>query len=261
MKTKIFLFIVVLSVFFGCTKNSQKIVTHNFPKQQWIGGISGIFSGMKLHLNNYTSVRKQYEQDDNFAFENPKSSSLSIPTLSNVPWAFDVPVTRQDPYSIYINDVNSARFITDAYNGDAYITVAFESDGTEIIGDCVNNIACICGTPQLDLSNIIALIPLTFAPKDGSVSIAAGNVTFTADEVETGPCVNNVCAFLCDILAPNRNSDMQKAIEQFIEDFIDQNSGLISTPFIQYLKTLGVTGSIVSIQIASNGDLTVEDKE
>jgi hypothetical protein len=54
---------------------------------------------------------------------------------------------------------------------------------------------------------------------------------------------------------------MQTAIEKFIEDFVDQNSGLISPPFTQYLKTLGVSGPIVSIQIQSNGDLKVVDKE
>ena len=261
MKTLIFLLVVVSFFFSGCQKNSTKFVTHVFPKQQWIGGLSGIFNGMKLHLNNYTSTKYQYEQDDNYAYDNPTSSSLLIPTLSNVPWTFDVPVTRQDPYSIYINDVNSTRFKTDAYDGDAYITISFESDGTEIIGDCVNNVACICGSPSLDMSNIMTVIPLTFAPANGSLSIAAGDVSFTADVSETGPCVNNVCAFFCDILAPNRNSDMQTAIAKFIEDFVDQNSGLISTPFVQYLKTLGVNGPIIAIEIKSNGDLSVEDKE
>jgi len=122
--------------------------------------------------------------------------------------------------------------MSDAYNGDAYITIAFESDGTEIIGDCVNNIACICGSRRLDLSNTNAVIPLTFAPgNDGGVSIASADVSFNATMAESGPCVNNACAFLCDILEPNRKSDMQTSIEKFIEDFVDQNSGLISAPF------------------------------
>ena len=78
---------------------------------------------------------------------------------------------------------------------------------------------------------------------------------------ESGPCVNNACAFLCDILAPNRKSDMQTAIEKFMEDYVDSNSGLISPLFTQYLKTLGVSGPIISIQIQTNGDLNVVDKE
>ena len=262
MKKIILLLAAVSCSFWSCKKNQPNFVTHVFPKQQWIGGLIGIFSGMKLHLNNYTSAAHQYEQDDNYAYEDPKSSSLLIPSLSNVPWAFDVPVTRQDPYSIYIDDVNSTRLAADAHDGEAFITINFESDGTEIIGDCVNNVSCICGSPRMDLTNIITLVPLTFAPaSDGSASVSAGDVSFTSDISETGPCVNNACAFLCGILAPNRQSDMQKAIQKFIEDFVDQNSALISSPFTQYLKTLGVSGPIVAIQIKTNGDLSVEDKE
>lgn len=261
MKKLFFLVIIVCYAFPLCQKNSSNFVTHNFPKQQWIGGLSYLFNGMKLHLNNFTPTKYQYETDDNYAYENPTSSSLTIPSMSTVPWTFDSPVTRQDPYSIYINDVNSSGFTTDAYNGDAYVTVAFESDGTEILGDCVNNIVCVCGSPRLDLSNTTAVIPLTFSPKDGAVIINAGDVSFTASIAETGPCVNNACAFLCDIFEPNRKSDMQTAIETFIEDFVDNNSALISGPFTQYLKTLGVSGTIISIQIQSNGDMKVVDKE
>jgi hypothetical protein len=181
--------------------------------------------------------------------------------VSSVPLQFDLPVTRQDPYSIYINDVNSSRLATDAYDGKAYLTISFESDGTEIIGNCVNNIACICGSPMLDLANTTAVIPLTFWPKDGGVSIESGDVSFNATMAESGPCVNNACAFLCDILAPNRKSDMQTAIEKFMEDYVDNYSGTISPLFTQYLKTLGVSGPIISIQIQTNGDLNVVDKE
>jgi hypothetical protein len=261
MKKLVFLLISICCFYFNCQKKSANFVTHNFSKQQWIGGLTNIFSGLKLHLNNFTSIKHQYEQADEFAYENPSSSSLSVPSVSSVPLTFDSPVTRQDPYSIYLNDVNSSGFATDAYNGDAYVTISFESDGTEIIGDCVNNIACICGSPRLDLSNITTVIPLTFWPKDGGVNIEAGDVSFHATIAESGPCVNNACAFLCDIFAPNRKSDMQTAIEQYMEDYVDGNSGLISPLFTQYLKTLGVSGPIISIQIQSNGDLKVVDKE
>src|SRR3954469_22346924 len=229
MKRVSILLVTVLSFLYGCQKDT-KITSHVFPKQQWIGGLSSIFVGMKLHLNNYTGTKHQWVQDDNFAYDYPKSSSLSIPSVSSVPWPFDVPVTRQEPYSIYLNDINSARFTTDAHDGSAFISVSFESDGVEIIGDCVNNLICICGSPTLNLGNIVTLIPLAFAPKDGSVSISSGNVSFTSTVTESGPCSNNACAFFCDLLVPNRNSDMQKAIQKFIEDFIDQNSGLLSTP-------------------------------
>ncbi|MFL5740842.1 MAG: hypothetical protein ACJ75B_11535 [Flavisolibacter sp.] len=260
MKKTFILLITVFSLVYGCKKDT-KLVTRVFPKQQWIGGLSSIFTGMKLHLNNYTPIKHNYEQDDNYAYDNPNSSSLSIPSLGIVPWAFDVPVTRNNPYSIYLNDINSTRFTTDAHDGYAYITINFESDGTEIIGDCVNNIICVCGSPKMDLGNIVTSIPLAFVPKDGAASVGSGDVSFSSDVAETGPCVNNACAFFCEIFAPNRNTDMQKAIQNYIGDFIDQNSGLISTPFTQYLKTLGVSGAIVAIQIKPNGDLMVEDKE
>src|SRR4030095_6100909 len=150
MKKLFFIAIIVCCAFPLCQKNSSNFVTHNFSKQQWIGGLTSIFNGMKLHLNNFTSTKHQYEQDDAYAYKNPSSSSLAVPSVSSVPLQFDSPVTRQDPYSIYINDVNSSGFAADAYSGKAYVSISFESDGTEIIGDCVNNIACICGSPRLD---------------------------------------------------------------------------------------------------------------
>lgn len=262
MKKVFFLLISVYCVLAGCKKDSPKFVTHVLPKQQWIGGISSVFTGMKLHLNNFTSAKHQYEQDDNYAYQSPSSSSILIPTVSNVPLSFDLPVTRQDPYSIYISDVNSTGFATDAYSGYAYVTISFESDGLEIYGDCVNNLICVCGSPRLDLSNISTVVPLIFTPgNDGSVNIGAQNVAFTASIAESGPCVNNACAFLCDIFEPNRQSDMQTAIQKFIEDFVDQKSSVISSPFTQYLKTLGVTGPIIAIAVLDNGDLRVVDKE
>ena len=262
MKKIILLLISVYCVLPGCKKDAPKFVTHTFTKQQWIGGLTAIFSGVKLHLNNFTSTKHQYEQDDNYAYDNPSSSSLLVPTAGNVPLPFDVPVTRQDPYSIYIDDVNSTRIATDAYSGYGYVTIYFESDGVEIHGDCVNNLICICGSPQLDLSDISTVIQLAFSPgNDGSAVISSQNVSFTASIAESGPCVNNACAFLCDIFAPNRKSDMQTAIEKFMGDYVDQKSSIISLAFTTYLKTLGVTGPIIAINVQDNGDLKVEDKE
>lgn len=259
MKKLIAIIFLTPLIFLGCNKNnSSKIVTHNFTKQQWIGGLMNTVSGLKLHLNNYTSVKNEYEQGDTYAYENPNSSSVTLGTISK---SFDIEVTRQDPYSIYINDVNSSKLQGDAHDGLAFILINFESDGTEIIGNCVANIACICGDPKLDLSNIVATIPLAFGVNDGTVSLEAQDASFTSDISESGPCVNNACAFLCDILAPNKNSDMQKAVAKFMEDYFNQNSAVIAIPFNQYLKNLGVSGPIVAITIKTNGDLSVEDKE
>lgn len=259
MKKIIIIISLIVLLFAGCDKNNQpKIVNHNFTKQQWIGGLISTVSTLKLHLNNYTATKNEFEQSDTYAYENSNSSLITLGTVST---PFDIPVTRQDPYSIYLNDVNSTRLQGDAHDGLAFITINFESDGTEIIGDCVNNIACICGAPKLDLSNIVAIIPLAFAVGNGTVSIEAQDATFTSDISESGPCVNNACAFFCDILAPNKNSDMQKAIAKFFEDYVNQNSALIAIPFNQYLQKLGVSGAIVSFEIKANGDLSIDDKE
>jgi len=215
MKKLFFLVMIVSCAFPLCEKKETNFVTHNFSKQQWLGGLNDIFNGMKLHLNNFTPTKHQYEQDDNYAYGSPTSSSLDVPAVSSVPFVFDSPVTRQDPYSVYINDVNFSGFTTDAYN---YITVAFESDGTEIMGDCVNNLICVCGSPRLDLTNTTALIPLTFAPgSGGAVNIAAGDVAFTANIAESGPCVNNACAFLCDIFEPNSKATCKQQLKNLLK--------------------------------------------
>lgn len=258
MKKILAIVFLAIIIFPGCHKDSSKLVTHNFTKKQWVGGLMGLVSSLKVHLNNYTPTKHQYNQDDNFAYENSKSSSY---TLNNVTNTFDIGVTRQDPYSVYINDVNSARIQGDAHDGLAFLNISFESDGTEIIGDCVNNAACICGAPKMDLKDILTTVPLAFGISDGAVTIEAQDVSFTASVTETGPCVNNACAFLCDLLAPNKNTQMQNAIGDSMEVFLNSKSSLLAIPFNQYLKQLGVSGPIVSFIIAANGDLKVVDKE
>ena len=256
--------ISMATLLIGCDKKCPpKLVTHNFTKQQWMGSFNSIFKDIKLHLNNYTSTKHQFEQDDDSAYKSPKSSSLLVPAVSTVPSYFDIAVARADPYSLYINDVNSTSFVPDAGNGLASITISFESDGTEIIGDCVNNLFCgLCGgAPMVELDNILMVVPLAFSPQDGSVAIEAQDVSFTSGYQESGPCSNNFCAFACDIFAPNRKSDMRKAIQQNIEDYFNINSFLIASQFDKELQQLGVTGSIVAIQIKTDGDLMVEDSE
>lgn len=259
---KKYLFIVAafgISFFSGCNKNdNSKIVKHSFPKNQWVAGLLSQLSGLKIHLNNYTATKYQFVHEDNYAYENPKSSVIVLGTDS-IP--FDIDVYRHEPYSIYINDMNSTRLQGDAHDGLAFITINFESNGTEIIGDCVSNLACLCTAPQLDLSSIVTLMPIALGIKNSAISLEAQDTKFSSVITESGPCVNNFCAFLCDLVAPDKNSEMLKAIANYMEVDFNQKSDLIAFPFNQYLKNLGVTGPIVSVKIETNGDLTIQDKE
>ncbi len=266
MKKIISIILLLFIIISGCDKNNQpKLVTHHFTKDQWVGGLMGMFSSARIHVNNYTPVKNKYANGDTYAYEYPQSSSISLPSM-NFSTNFDEDVIRQDPYSFYVQDLNSTRFGGDAHDGYAYLTIYFEGDGVEIIGNCVNNVACVCTDPTLDLNNIVAVIPFQFKPKNGSVEImssadisGAPPITFTPVVVkETGPCVNNACAAFCP---SDRVAQMQKGVTDNIGKLVEQYSSLFSIPFIQFLKTNGVSGPIVTIKIETNGDLTVQDKE
>lgn len=260
MKKIIIILVLIGMALAGCDKKGPNLVAHHFPKNQWIGDLLQMFGTFKLHINNYTPIKHKYTQNDDSAYENPGTSTMILGTKA---LKFDVPIYRKDPYTFYVNDLNSTRISGDASNGTAKILIQFEGDGQEIVGDCVNNAICSCnGAPQLNLSSIEGVIPVIVYPKDGAAVLESqGNPAFNCQISETGPCVDNVCAFACNLLAPDKNDSMKKTFATYLQSYFNQNAGFISSDFAVYLQSKGVTGPIVTITIANNGDLDVTDRE
>src|SRR5690606_33634774 len=159
------------------------------------------------------------------------------------------------PYSIYINDVNSTGFAPDARMRNGLITLLFEEYGTEVVGNRVGNIACVCGDARRTLTQTKTGGCITVAARAGRLTIAHIDAKLSATDEETGPCVDNVCAFACDLFAADRESQMQDAVEAQVITHFNAYKGIIEGLFNNHLETLGVTGEITSANIGSNGEL------
>ena len=130
-------------------------------------------------------------------------------------------------YKIYINDWNSNSTTIDSdRNGAIKVSVGFEDDGVEIITNCYNNFNCHLGEPRFDLSN--SRVDVTIRPRFDE---ASSRFTFDAatafnfEMAESGPCVDNVWAFICDWQLPDRESLLRaEVIKAFNKDLTDEDS-------------------------------------
>lgn len=238
----------------GCCEDGVRTESQTLEKEEWIGALSATFDGVSLRLNNYTPNDHEFSAEDVSAFYKPDDSYLRVDAL-DLDIAFDIPLQRQNPYSIYINDVNSTSFEPDARSRKGLITIFFEEGGTEIVGNCVDNIACICGDPRINLNDMKIEVWLSVGAAGGRLTISDIAAELSSTYEETGPCVDNVCAFACDLFAADRESQMREAIEEQVVNHFNSYRGIIEGLFNDHLESLGVSGEITSASIGTEGEL------
>ena len=238
-----------------CTRNQY----HDFPKSEWIGMLNDLFRSASIRLNNYTPIDHQYYADDERAFLKPNDSYLSLGSLGTR-LNFGIPLQRSNPYSLYVNNINSTRFAMDTRNRDALISISFESAGREVIGNCVNNFFCFCGDPQVDLNNMEVELQFSLIPRDGRLSIENIRADMSADYSETGPCVNNACAFACDLFAPDRENKARESLRNALVRYFNDNRALVEVVLNRYVQGLGVRGEITAVAIGPTGNLVIAEQ-
>lgn len=248
------LFSALFLLFSGCCTDGKRTELKTMQKTEWISGLRDVFDGISLRMNNYTPDAHYYERADSLAFYKPNDSYLTVEALG-IDVSFAIPVQRNDPYSIYINDVNSTGFVLDARGGRGIVTINFEEDGTEIIGNCVDNFFCFCGAPQVNLNDMKIDVLLTFGARGGRLIISEIQSKLSSTYEETGPCVDNACAFACDIFASDRESEARASIEEQVVHHFENYRGIIESLFNDHLQTLGVSGEITSATIGGKGEL------
>jgi len=229
----------------GCRENA-------IPKSQWLGGLSSLFAGAAVRANNYSATPVDGQPPES-RFHLADDSALTLPSGASI--AFDIPVTRREPYSLYVNDLRSNGIGVDAGGGRVTVRVTFESAGPEIVGNCVDNVACICGDPRIELDGGALDISFGIAAARGALVLDRIGATFGSGFSETGPCHENVCAFLCDVIRPDRESNARTAIETAARRFVDNNRSLIEAQLNTHVRGLGVTGRITYARVDRDGSL------
>jgi hypothetical protein len=209
-----------------------------------------------VRLNNYTPNQNQYDRNERQFFR-PNDSYIKL-QFNGAPINYAIPIelvqTGPDKmYKMYINDWNTSRIVATPENGRIKISLFFEDNGVEVVGNCYNNFWCGSSpAPNFDYTNARIDIFLDLIAAGGRISYNASNV-FTADVAESGPCVNNFFAFLCP-------SDRAGLIKGNVESTLNTH---LNSPAVKYLlgEVLSVllpNGTTVNgLSVNSRGDIEI----
>lgn len=221
------------------------------PKSEWLSALDPVTAGT-VRLNNYSPTPVPGQPPVQlFHLANDSSFALPAPLVT-----FDIPIARQEPYTFYIQDMRSEAITTDAERGRALIRIAFEDDGAELVGNCVDNWSCICGDPRIDLDDSQLDLMFRLAARDNQLVLSQPGARFASGFSETGPCRENVCAAACDLFAPDRENQARAAIESRAQGLLVAQQAVIEAALNARLRSIiGAATPISSAMIQANGDL------
>lgn len=233
--------------------------THVIPKEDWISALEPL-TAATIRLNNYSSTPVPGQPPVSaFHVANDATFELPSPPLSR---RFDIPIARQEPYSFYINDLRSTDITVDAIGGRALIRTSFEDEGQELIGNCVDNLICVCGDPRIDFDEARLDLAFRLRMQDARIVLWQPAARFTSTFGETGPCHNNLCAFACDLFAPDRENQARAAIERQATALITLQRPVVEDLVNTRVRSIvGPAAQINSVLIGGTGDLVVVTRD
>jgi hypothetical protein len=227
------------------------------PVATWRNALNNVFTNSSVRLNNYTPVQNQYDRNER-QFYRPNDSYLRL-VFNGTPIQYPIPIdviqTGPDRmYKMYVNDWNTRNIIARNEGNRIKISLLFESDGTEIIGNCYNNFWCGSSpAPNFNYSDAVIDIYLDLRAERGQISYNATN-RFTATVAESGPCVNNFFAMFCPA---DRSSLIKTTIENKLNEHLNSDTvrSLMGALFAQLLPS----GTPVRrVTMIATGDIVVE---
>lgn len=222
----------------------------------------GRLMAINLRLNNFTPRQHEFDRSGERAFFRPNDSNLSFQVggTTHGPFGIDIPVLELGPdrmFKTYINDwnTNTTTLSTDR-RGAIIARVGFESDGVEIITNCYNNANCHVGEPRFDLRDAVVTVnlrPRFDTPSNRFTFDATTDFTFAMSE--SGPCINNFWAFICDLALPDRASLLRtNVINQLNHNLTNPGSiGRIGLELV--LNGYAGDGGFRNVTVGPNGEL------
>ena len=220
-------------------------------------GIGRLMS-IAVRLNNYTPIRNQFDGSGERAYFKPNDSSVAFQFgARRVAFPVPLPVLEVGPdrmFKTYVNDWNSNWTTIAGESGRLRFGVGFEDTGVEIITNCYNNFNCHVGEPRFDFRNTV--LNVFVRPR---FDAAAGRFTFDAetrfstDIAESGPCVNNFWAFLCDAFAPNRQSQVRDSLVRTVDANLTQGVGRAGLELV--LNELARGTSLRNVTVGDDAEL------
>jgi hypothetical protein len=132
--------------------------------------VQAIAGGAKIRLNNASAggLMELFNPGSSVAIGN---TSLAIPLE---PSTFSVPPFVTVTY--YVKDINSTAVNVSARAGAVRISVLFESDGPELVGDCVSGLCSDAIMPNVEWIAPALHVDLVPAAANGSIALAVKSV-------------------------------------------------------------------------------------
>ncbi len=231
--------------------------TITIPAATWRNALNSVFTNSCVRLNNYTPNQNQYDRNER-QFYRPNDSYLKL-VFNGTPVQYPIPIDviqtgPDNMYKMYVNDWNTHHIIASNEGNRIKISLLFEGEGTEIIGNCYNNFWCGSSpAPNFNYSDAVIDIYLDLAAARGQISYNATN-RFTANVAESGPCVNNFFAIFCP---SNRSGLIKTTLENKLNEHLNSNTvkSLMGILFAQLLPS----GTVVNrVTMTATGDIIVE---
>ena len=219
----------------------------------------------EVTIDNYTPNAFEFNADNTFKFHRPDGGRFRIDDLGGLiagapDVSFNVAASRSNPYTIYLDDMRSQSVTYSAASGRFIVDVAFESGGTEVWANCIENIQCV-GDPNMHLQNANMRLELIIGAGDQLIDRV--EATFTADvEAAPGVCKDNFFAFLCDLFAPDDNEVFER-VNTTVETTINNNATIMAAlndgvrAILETMVELPAEAEITGVLVAATGDLEV----
>lgn len=202
------------------------------------GLVANAFRGTEIRINNYNSATGRVRENDSYV-------RLSE-ALGGSERRFNIGPAVTGPRKYYINDINLATTSVRASGGELKVTLAFETNGMELIGTCGQDgfdAGCIAGAPDVQ-ANIAVDIYFTL---DRYYSRAAP-VSLSFSRVRVAPNVQAQADGLCLAL---------DFLCTMITDYRATISSIIESSFLAVLDTTAVRDEIAIALLPALADLRI----
>lgn len=174
-------------------------------------------SQISLIFDNHTATRGQFCSDANpggcppglsadpqtYNFYQPNASSIA--QMGNPPMTFSITPTRQDPLTIYIDDLRSQSLSLTTSGSRFVLGINFESAGPEIRMDCIRNAGCFLYPSTMELDTPRASISFALNLQAGRVTYGDAQATFTT--TSTGSNEQSAAAAIGAAMTDKLNND------------------------------------------------------
>lgn len=201
----------------------------------WTSAFSVALQGVDIRINNFTPTDFEFTNDNTYRWQKENDSHFKMESAGMAPYerVFNLKPFRKEPMTIYIHDLNLSRSRVSHQNGKIKVSFIFETNGTEVRTNCIDNFICGgVGNPNFNIDNPV--IDVLFEP-----IVSSGQLTYQNAEVDFRGQLNHE--------GFNMGVEILQAIANMLNfDVNGEVSRQANTHFSNYLNDAGIKRTITT---------------